>query len=124
MKKPRRYITNARETLRKSPVIDNIYIDVKYVKSAFGIAYLGVSEVVNEYLLAGGLTRKDLPKKVEEYEKALRKYGGVRNGKLLRQFSVLYDELHIAGYYRGLLRNANLVKDALKNAEDFIGKLK
>ena len=75
-------------------------------------------------LYAKGLTRKELPKKIEEYEKALRKYGGVHNGKLMKQFRVLYDELHVAGYYRGLLRNANIVKDALKNAEDFIGRLK
>ena len=117
-------MSNARETLRKSPLADNVYLDAKYVKTAFGIAYLGVLEAVNEYLMSRGVARKELPKKVEEYEKALKKYGGIHNGKLMKQFSVLYDELHIAGYYRGLLRNANIVKDALKNAEDFIGRLK
>lgn len=124
MKEPKRYLANARETLRKSSVEDNAYTDVKYVKSAFGIAYLGVLEAVKSYLKGKGLTEKELPRKIEEYQKALKKYGGVHNGRLLRQFNVIYHELHIAGYYHGELRSANIVKDALKNAEDFIGRLK
>jgi len=36
----------------------------------------------------------------------------------------LYDELHIAGYYRGLLHDVNIVKEALKAAKAFIEKIK
>jgi hypothetical protein len=96
---------------------------VKYVKSALGIAYLGILEAINAYLIAKGLTEKDLPRKFEEYQKALKKFGGVHNGKLFRQFNVIYHELHIAGYYHGELRSTNIVKEALKNADDFIARL-
>lgn len=124
MKEPKRYIANARETLRKSPIEDNVYIDVKYVKSAFGIAYLGILDAVNKYLIHKGLTEKELPRKFEEYQKTLKKFGGVHNGKLLRQFNVIYHELHIAGYYHGELRSTNIVKDTLKNADDFISRFR
>lgn len=124
MKEPLRYISNAKEILGRSPIEDNQYVDVKYVKSACGVAYLGVLKAIDEYLLKKRFAKNELPKKVEEYEKALKKCGDVRNGKLLRQFSYLYDELHIAGYYRGLLHKTNIVKEALKGAEDFIAKLK
>lgn len=122
-REPLRYLENAKEILAKSPIEDNRYVDVKYVKTACGVAYLGVLEGINEILLKRGLTKKELPKRVEEYRKALQKYVSAHNGKLLREFDDLYDELHIAGYYRGLLHNTNMVKDAIKTAKDFISKL-
>jgi len=118
-----RYLENAREILRKSKVEDNIYTDIKYVKSACGIAYLGVLRAIDEYLLSKGLLRKELPKKVEEYEKAIKKYLSVHDGKLLRQFQGLYDELHIGGHYRGILHHVGALGDILKAAEDFIQKV-
>ncbi|MBI5048389.1 MAG: DUF5618 family protein [Deltaproteobacteria bacterium] len=118
-----RYSDNAKEILSKSPIEDNTYLDVKYVKTACGVAYLGVLEAINEALLKKGLTKKELPKKVEEYRKALQKHVSAHNGKLLREFEKLYDALHIAGYYRGLIYDTDMVKDALKAAKDFIGKL-
>ncbi|WP_442891738.1 DUF5618 family protein [Dissulfurispira sp.] len=65
-----------------------------------------------------------MTKKVEEYRKALQKYISVHNGKLLKEFDDLYDELHIAGYYRGMLHRVDVVKGALKGAKEFIEKLK
>jgi len=41
----------------------------------------------------------------------------------MRQFEMLYDALHIAGYYRGLIYNVNAVKDYLKAAKEFIDKI-
>jgi hypothetical protein len=125
MKEPKRYIADAKELLRKSPIEGKLYADTKYVKSACGVAYLGVLEAINEQLQTKyGISRKDLPKKVEEYRKALQKHVSVHNGKLLKEFDALYDELHIAGYYRGLLHKTDMVKSAIKGAEEFIGKLK
>lgn len=119
-----RYLENAKEVLKKSPIEENRYTDDKYVKSACGIAYLGVLKAIDEYLIKNhNLTKKELPKKVEEYEKALRKYASQYNGKLFRLFSDIYDELHIAGYYRGALHRVGVVKDALKGAKEFIEKL-
>ncbi|MBI3753359.1 MAG: DUF5618 family protein [Deltaproteobacteria bacterium] len=122
-KEPLRYLENAKEILNKSAIENNRYADAKYVKSACGVAYLGVLEAINEVLLEKGVSKKELPKKVEEYRKALQKYVSVHNGKLLKEFDDIYDELHIAGYYRGLLHRTNIVKDAIKAAKDFIGKL-
>lgn len=119
---PQRYLDNAKEALSKAGLEDNYYTDIKYVKSACGIAYLGVLKAIDDYLIRHGLKDKELPRKVEEYQKALKKYS-IHNGKLLGQFNALYHELHIAGYYRGDLRSVETVKASIKSAKDFIGKL-
>lgn len=118
-----RYLQNAREILKKAFIEDNIYIDVKPVREAFGTAYLAVLEAINEALLKKGLKKKELPKSVDGYRRAIRKYLAVHNGKLMREFEMLYDALHIAGYYRGLIYNTDMVKDALKAARVFIEKI-
>ncbi len=118
-----RYLNNAKETLKKSKIEDNRYADDKYVKSACGIAYLRMLKAIDEFLLKKGLTQKELPKKVEEYEKALKKYALPHNGKLFKAFTDIYEELHIAGYYRGFLHRVDTVKAALRGAEEFIKKL-
>lgn len=118
-----RYLGNAKGILSKSPIEDNRYVDAKYVKSACGIAYLGVLKAIDGYLLNKGLSRKELPKKVGEYEKALQKYLSIHNGKLTKEFSTLYDELHIAGYYRGLLYHVDTVKSLFKASKVFIDKI-
>ncbi len=122
MKESLRYLQNAKEILIKTPIEDNEYTDVKPVREAFGTAYLAVLEAINEALLKKGLTKKELPKSVDEYRKVLRKYFAVHNGKLMRSFESLYDTLHIAGYYRGLIYNATLVKGSLKAAKEFIDR--
>ncbi len=119
-----RYLNNAKELLSKSPIEGKVYTDVKYVKSACGVAYLAVLEAINEALLQKGYTKKGLPKKVEEYEKALKKHISIHNGKLQREFTMLYHGLHIAGYYRGDIFSVDAVKDYLKAAKEFIAKVK
>jgi len=47
----------------------------------------------------------------------------------MREFEKLYDALHIAGYYiagyyRGLIYDVDMVKDAMKAARAFIEKIK
>jgi len=125
MKEPIRYMENAKEILGKSPIEGNIYTDEKYVKSACGVAYLGVLKAIEEHLShRHGFSRKDMPRKVEEFRKALQKYVSVHNGKLLKEFDALYDELHIAGYYRGNLHTTGAVKAIFTTARQFIAKLK
>ena len=123
IKEALRYLNNANEILKTVPVEDNTYTDVKPVREAFGTAYLAILEAINEYLLKKGFTRKELPKSVDAYRDALRKHLAVHDGKVLREFEKLYDLLHIAGYYRGLLYDTNVVKDALKAAKAFIEKI-
>jgi hypothetical protein len=123
MREAIRYFNNAKELLSKSPIEDNRYTDVKPVREAFGTVYLAVLEAINEALIKKGLTKKELPKSIEAYRKALQKHYAVHNGKLLGEFEMLYDALHIAGYYRGLIYNTDMVKDAFKAAKAFIEKM-
>jgi len=124
MKEAVRYLNNAKEILKSVPIEDNTYTDVKPVREAFGTAYLAALEAINEYLITKkGLTKKELPKSVEAYRDALRKHIAIHNGKLMREFEKLYDMLHIAGYYRGLLYDTDVVKDALKATKAFIEKI-
>ena len=118
------YLDNAKEILKSVPIEDNTYTDVKPVREAFGTAYLAVLEAINEHLIKKGLTKKELPKSVEAYRDALRKHIAVHNGKLMREFEKIYDALHIAGYYRGLIYDVYMVKDALKAAKAFIEKMR
>ncbi|QWR76640.1 DUF5618 family protein [Candidatus Magnetomonas plexicatena] len=118
-----RYLLNARELLKNAAIEDDIYLDKKPVREAFSTAYLAVLEAINEILIKRGLTPKELPKSVDGYRAALQKHLSVHNGKLMREFERLYDTLHIAGYYRGLLTSTNIVKAAFKDTEVFIKKL-
>jgi hypothetical protein len=118
-----RCLTNAREILRRVPVEREIYVDRKPVREAMGTAYLAVLEAINEALLRRGVAKKELPRSVEAYREALRRHLATRNGKLLREFESLYDALHIAGYYRGLLYDRRLVREAFDAAQRFIDKI-
>jgi hypothetical protein len=117
------YLKNAEEILKTVPMEGRIYRDIKPVREAFGTAYLAVLEAINEVLQQKGLTKKELPKSVEAYRSALKRHLTVQDGKLLREFEHLYDLLHIAGYYRGLLYDVDVVHTALKSARAFIRKM-
>tara|TARA_B100000315_G_scaffold43412_1_gene38316 strand:- start:5275 stop:5649 length:375 start_codon:yes stop_codon:yes gene_type:complete len=124
MKEPLRYLQNAKDILKKAPIEGKRYSDVKFVREACGTAYLAILKSIDEYLLNKGMSRKKLPRSVDAYRKALKKHIAIRNGKLLREFEDLYDELHIAGYYRGNLHSIGVVKESLKSAKSFIEKVK
>jgi hypothetical protein len=96
---------------------------VKHVQEACGTAYLAVLKAIDEHLLEKGFSRKDLPKSVEAYRKALQRHLASRKGRLLREFDALYDELHIAGDYRGFLHGVDVVKAAFKRARTFIEQI-
>jgi len=124
MKESLRYLQNAKGILKKAPIEDNIYTDAKYVQEACGTAYLAILKVIDEYLLKKGLSKKELPRSVDAYRKALQKYLAVHDGKLLREFEALYETLHIAGCYRGNVYFVDVVKDVLKATKAFIEKIK
>lgn len=123
MREALRYLNNAKEILKSAPVEDGTYTDIKPVREACGTAYLAVLMAVDEYLISIGLEQDKLPTSVDGYRKALQKYLSVHDGKLIRNFEALYNELHIAGHYRGLLRQVNVVKEVLKFARTFIEKI-
>ena len=123
MKEALRYLNNAKETLKSVPVENGTYTDIKPVREACGTAYLAILIAIDEYLLKRGISKKELPKSVDAYRKALQKYLAVHDGKLLREFEALYEALHIAGYYRGNLYLVDMIKDALKATKAFIDKI-
>jgi|TARA_B100000315_G_scaffold156954_1_gene145492 hypothetical protein len=119
-----RYFKNAKETLRKAPVEGDNYLDIKPVQEACGTAYLAILKAIDECLVKRGLSQKELPKSVEGYRNMIKKHLSIRNGRLKMDFDKLYNILHIAGYYRGLLGDTNVVKDIFKSAKAFINKIK
>ena len=124
MKEALRYLNNAKEILKSAPIEDNTYTDIKPVQEACGTAYRAVLKAIDEYLISKGVDPKELPQSIEGYRELIKRYLSVRNGKLAREFEKLYKALHIAGYYRGLLEDAAMVKDAFKAAKVFIEKIK
>jgi len=123
MREVLRYLNNAKEILKSAPVENGTYTDVKPVREACGTAYLVILMAVDEYLVKRGMSKKELPRSIDAYRKALQKYLAVHDGKLLREFEALYEALHIAGYYRGNLYLVDMIKDALKAAKAFIEKI-
>ena len=123
-KECRRYLENAKDLLKKSPIEENRYTDMKYVQEACDTAYLAVLKALDEYFVKSGVNEKDLPQSVEGYRDMIRKHLAVHNGKLTKDFEAIYRELHISGYYRGNLQHVNVVKAALKVTEAFIRKLR
>ncbi|MBI3582769.1 MAG: DUF5618 family protein [Nitrospinae bacterium] len=119
-----RYLENAKEILSKSGIEENRYRDIKFVREACSTAYLSVLIAIDEYLIKRGVGEKKLPKSIDGYREMLKKHLSVHNGKIIRNFEALYKELHIAGYYRGLLEDVDMVKAALKSAGSFIEKIK
>lgn len=124
MKEALRYLQNAKDILKSAPIEDNTYTDTKPVHEACGTAYRAVLKAIDEYLISRGVSEKELPQSVEGYREMIRKYLSVHNGKLTREFEKLYKALHIAGYYRGLLDDVDMVKDAFKAAKTFINKIR
>lgn len=123
MKETLRYLENAKEILKSVPVEDNTYIDMKPVREACGTAYLAILKALDLYFMKKGVDEKKLPHSVYGYRKMMRKYLLIHDGKLLREFDKLYRLLHIAGYYKGLLQDTVVVRDALKAAKTFIDKI-
>ncbi|MGC8976557.1 MAG: DUF5618 family protein [Candidatus Ratteibacteria bacterium] len=117
------YIENAKEILKKSAKENKWYSDEKYVKSAFGIVYLGILKSIDEFLIKNGIEKKNLPKSIDGYIKILKKYLLPYNGKLMKEFLILYDQIHIAGYYRGLLHDIKIVNDLIERGKEFIIKI-
>ncbi|MFA5782709.1 MAG: DUF5618 family protein [Bacteroidales bacterium] len=113
-----RYLANAKETLGKSQIEYERYIDPKYVREAAGMAYLAALKALDTYFISIGLDRKILPKSIDGYWNLIRKKIPL-NGKLTASVSTIYENLHIDAYYRGHT-NVDLVKAGFENARKVI----
>ena len=114
-----RYLSNAKETLLKAGIKDNLYVDIKYVQTASGTAYNGVLIAIDEYLRRKEGAKYIKPKSIEEYRARLTK----QNKKLLVLLNAVYDELHLAGYYHGT-PSMTTIKNGLSNAKAIIDYIK
>ncbi|MEW6571749.1 MAG: DUF5618 family protein [Nitrospirota bacterium] len=117
------YLENAREILRKAPIEDNTYTDIKPVQEACNTAYLAILKAIDEYLINKGVGPEDLPQSIDGYREMIKKYLSIHNGKLIKDFNSLFNLLHVAGYYRGLLDRVEVIKDTFKIAKSFIEKV-
>ncbi|MEW6103910.1 MAG: DUF5618 family protein [bacterium] len=114
---------NAKEILARSQIEYGIYKDAKCVKEACGLGYLAPLKAIDGYLLSIGAPDK-LPTSIIEIERALQKIP--RNGKLMAAMTVVYQNLHILGYYRGGI-GVEMIKEGFKSAKliiDTLSKIK
>ncbi|MGN7888752.1 DUF5618 family protein [Dyadobacter sp. 22481] len=108
----RRYLSNAKEILREKAVKeDGVYKDRKYVKIAGHTAYVGVLEALD---VVFGNKRKGR-KSVDWYKEELANI----DRKVLTNFLVAYDVLHLSMSYDGNL-SAAVSKEGIEVAEKII----
>lgn len=108
----RRYLSNAKEILREKAVKeDGVYKDRKYVKMAGHTAYVGVLEALD--VVFGN--KKKGRKSVDWYKEELANI----DRKVLSNFLIAYDTLHLAMSYDGNL-SAAISKEGLDIAEKII----
>ena len=114
-----RYMDNAKETLKKAGKEEHFYKDIKYVKTACGIAYNGVLLALDGYFLLKGVEKKKGRKSIEYYQSNITKI----DRKLLYNLNDAYEVLHLSGYYDGI-RNEKIVKSGFDIAYKIIEKIK
>jgi len=117
-----RYMGNAQETLKRAEKQDDgRYRDVKYVRSACGIAYLGVLVAIDAWLTLKGV---DIPKKrnhtnIDFYLSNVAKL----DMKMLDRLNDAYHALHLDGYYRKV-KNVKMIEGGFDTAYEIIEKIK
>ena len=119
-----RYLSNAKETLSKSPIEYGIFTDSKYVREAAGIAYLAALKALDAYFISKGMKKAELSQSIDEYREFVRKKIPL-NGKLNASMRIVYENLHILAYYRGGVA-IGMIKEGFENARkviEMIGKL-
>ncbi len=97
-----RYMSNAKDALKKAGKKDGYYTDDKYTKTACNIAYSGVLVVLDAWIAINGATLKlsrGQRKSVDYYRENI-----LRNRKLLNSYNTAYSILHLSGGYDGVLK--------------------
>jgi len=112
---------NAKDVLSKIPIGYGLYKDAKRVKEACAICYLAPLKAIDGYLLSSGITPDKLPTSIIEIEKALQRIP--HNGKLIASMTIVYQNLHIFGYYRGGI-GVDMIKEGFRHAKVIIDTLR
>jgi uncharacterized protein (UPF0210 family) len=113
-----RYFDNVKENLQKAEKEDGYYKDDKYVRTASGIAYLGLIMIVQKILDFHGKPKAKKNEDVYYYQEHL----GSINKKLLVHFNTGYNELHLNGYYRGE-KKVSSIQSGMEEYEYFLNEL-
>lgn len=121
IKEARRYLANGKETIGKSPIDGKLYADEKYVREGAGIAYLAALNAIDGYLVGKGVASDKLPKSIDEYWAAQKKFIPI-NGKFKQNFTLVYKNLHIGSYYQGI-NSVTFVKEGLQAVKEIISML-
>ena len=105
----KRYFENAKNLLKKAGIDENkiLYIDIKYVSSASGAAYLSALEALKAIFIPKGKIDKEFIKRkiryISIYQKILNElHIGKDKDILLNLLKSVYDILYLGGYYREL----------------------
>jgi len=117
-----RYMDNAKEALQKAKKDDGgYYKDSKYVRTACGVAYLGVLIALDAWFKLKNVEppKKGRSKSIEYYEDNAAKL----DKKILSHLATVYNILHLDGYYRGLSR-VKIINDGFDIAYEIIDKIK
>jgi hypothetical protein len=115
-----RYMENANASLQKARKEDNIYGDKKYVRTACGVAYLGVLHALDAFFVLRGV---EMPKKKRRSIEFYTANAAKLDGKLCTNLHTAYEILHLAGYYDGI-QDAVVVKRGFEVAYEIIDKIK
>jgi hypothetical protein len=125
-----RYIANAKEALKKAGKDGRdgkAFKDRKYVRSASGTAYSGVLVALDAWLELKGV---EVPKEAKgpksQRNKTIKFYRAATAGldkKMLRDLNLVYESLHLSGYYDGTLM-VSTIKSGFEVAEDIINRIK
>jgi len=117
-----RYMDNAEETLLRAKTRDDgQYKDEKYVRSACGIAYLGVLVALDAWLTLKGV---QIPTKrnhtnINFYLSQVAKL----DKKLLDHLNAAYNVVHLDGYYRKV-KSITIIRGGFDEAYYIIEKIK
>ena len=119
-KEAMRYMTNAKESLKKAGKEGKFYKDEKYVKTACGTAYNGVLKALDGYLVLKNIEPpKGSRKSIEYYQKNIAKL----DKKVLNTINNAYNILHLSGYYDGST-SVPVIQEGFELAYDIIDKIK
>jgi hypothetical protein len=125
-----RYMSNAKDMLKKAGRDGKLFKDSKYVSTASGTAYKGALVALDAWLRLEGVelpenTRKAKKGKSEEGKSIglYRKILTAMDKKLLNDLNGIYSALHLDGYYDGTLL-IGTIDAGFDVAHDIINRIK
>ncbi|MBM2815767.1 MAG: hypothetical protein HW421_2529 [Ignavibacteria bacterium] len=114
-----RYIENAMVQLNQAGKDNKFYIDVKYVKSACGMAYSGALMALDQLFVIKNIQSRRRRKSIEYYQKSLSQI----DKRLLKHLNSAYRLLHLDGYNDGET-DIKAIEAGIDNAVSIIKALK